>query len=466
MTEIWNQLEGEKLDSTYVLGQWLGGTGDSAAYLTQSGAQKAAVKLIKASAPGASEQLAHWRLAAGLSHPHLVRIFATGETTLAGNPFFYAVSEHSDEVLSQVLRERPLTVDETRTLLENIVDALSFLHRKNLVHGQVRPSNILAIDEVIKLTCDDIEPAGQTQARERGPYDAPERAAGSIIPASDFWSVGITLVEVLAQRRPAPAAVAAGSALNIPPPFEEIARNCLRSDATARWDGREIQATLAGRPMPAQRTQAMAAGRAEPASPPRPQQVRSDDEDDDAEPATFPWQYAAIAAVVAIGLTAVVFMTRSSPNSDAKAAAPPVVRQTPPPPITDPKPSPFTGSDSNTVPTPPKKAEKRASSQVADDHRPPSRASVSSGSEASDSQSGWRVVVWTYGSAADAERKAREIQGKWPRFHASVLPPAGRRSHYLVTLGGEMTARQAEHLQHQARAAGLPKDTYIQRFDR
>jgi hypothetical protein len=194
--------------------------------------------------------------------------------------------------------------------------------------------------------------------------------------------------------------------------------------------------------------------------------VRSDDEDDDAEPATFPWQYAAIAAVVAIGLTAVVFMTRSSPNSDAKAAAPPVVRQTPPPPITDPKPSPFTGSDSNTVPTPPKKAEKRASSQVADDHRPPSRASVSSGSEASDSQSGWRVVVWTYGSAADAERKAREIQGKWPRFHASVLPPAGRRSHYLVTLGGEMTARQAEHLQHQARSAGLPKDTYIQRFDR
>jgi len=122
--------------------------------------------------------------------------------------------------LLQFLPQRPLTPAEARDVLAPTLQGLAFLHGDGLVHGHVRPSNILAIDDQLKLSSDgvfsidehaeqghlpaaeprqSIFPAGM---RHVSPYDPPEIAKGIISPAGDVWSLGITLVEALTQHSP------------------------------------------------------------------------------------------------------------------------------------------------------------------------------------------------------------------------------------------------------------------------
>ena len=51
---------------------------------------KAAIKLIPAAPENSELQLARWRMAAELSHPHLIRLFETGSCELSGMPLLYA----------------------------------------------------------------------------------------------------------------------------------------------------------------------------------------------------------------------------------------------------------------------------------------------------------------------------------------------------------------------------------------
>ncbi|MBZ5586095.1 MAG: SPOR domain-containing protein, partial [Acidobacteriia bacterium] len=77
----------------------------------------------------------------------------------------------------------------------------------------------------------------------------------------------------------------------------------------------------------------------------------------------------------------------------------------------------------------------------------------------------WRTVVYTYSNYRDAERKAERVNGKWPALRAEVFTPKGRnRPPYMVALGGRMTREEAERLRKQARAKGLPRDTFVRNY--
>ncbi len=76
------------------------------------------------------------------------------------------------------------------------------------------------------------------------------------------------------------------------------------------------------------------------------------------------------------------------------------------------------------------------------------------------------MVVYTYGQAADADRKAQQINAKHANLKAEVFSPEGNRSPYLVVVGGAMSKDDAYRLRRIAVSQGMPHDSYAQNFSR
>ncbi len=244
---------GRIIDGRFSLLQWLGGSAWGSVFLTelQEGdrTQKAAIKLIPADARDAEAQISCWAMTTNLSHPHLMRLFCAGHCQIDGAPLLYAVTEYSEEILSQILQDRPLTPTETREMLGQVLDVLSYLHGKGFVHGSLKPSNILVVDDQLKLSSDNLHVAGKAGKHPSAmeAYDAPETAAGNIFPSADIWSLGVTLVETLTghplvwERSTHREPIVPES---IPQPFADIVRKCLRLDPAQRCTLSDIKAHL------------------------------------------------------------------------------------------------------------------------------------------------------------------------------------------------------------------------------
>jgi TonB family protein len=250
MSEAWKTWEGQAVDG-FPLRQYLGGSDHSAVYLTQlnnSGEQKAAIKFIPADA-SADAQLAKWRVAGELTHAHLLQLIRVGRCELANTNFLYVVMEYAEENLSEILPQRALEPDEVRQVLESALDALTYLHAQGLAHTRIKPGNILAAGDQLKLSSDTLSEIGSAPVvmAQPGIYAAPETAAAPISPAADVWSLGVTVVEALTQRTPVLRGqmdVEVPLPENISAPYLEIARRCLQVDPSRRASLKEISALL------------------------------------------------------------------------------------------------------------------------------------------------------------------------------------------------------------------------------
>ena len=233
---------GRVIDGRFTLLQWLGGSERSGVFLTElpgSQARKAVIKLIAADDQDAEILMSGWAATRPLSHPHLMRLLHTGRCEVDEGALIYVVNEYADEVLSEILPERALSPGEAREMLKPILDALTYLHGKGLVHGHIKPSNIMAVDDRLKLSGDSLLVAGETGRLVSGQsiYLAPEAAGGIVSPVADVWGLGATLVEALTQHPPAWNRTAdedPAIPLSIPQPFAGIARGCLRADPVGR----------------------------------------------------------------------------------------------------------------------------------------------------------------------------------------------------------------------------------------
>jgi len=128
------------------------------------------------------------------------------------------------------------SADEARELLIPTLGALAYLHRKNLVHGQLKPTNFLVVNDQLKLASDTIRPAGHPPATSAKPssYDPPEAKDGAIEAPGDVWGLGITLVEALqspsgGRGEPSDTALAA-----LPPAFVDAVRQSLSRNPSGR----------------------------------------------------------------------------------------------------------------------------------------------------------------------------------------------------------------------------------------
>jgi TonB family protein len=241
MPEAWKQWEGQIVEGRFPLRQYLGGSEHSAVFLTERAdqePQRAAIKLIPADPASSEIELSHWRAAAQLFHPHLLRLYQMGRCQLDDASLLYLVMECADEDLSQILPQRTLAAEEARDMLEPVLDALGCIHRQGFVHGRLKPSNIMAAGDKIKLSTDSLIRSTETaKLRKPSVYDPPEAGSGRLSPASDIWSLGMTLVETLTQQVPAWERVGHEDPVlpkSLPAPFAAVARNCLRRDPNLR----------------------------------------------------------------------------------------------------------------------------------------------------------------------------------------------------------------------------------------
>lgn len=244
---------GAVIDGRFSLLRWLGGTKRTSVFFTEidaDPARPAAIKLISAECVDADARLSQWSAAQALSHPNLVRLLHFGRCVIQGTDCLYVVTEYAEELLSEILPERALTPAETRELLTPVLAALAHLHSRKLVHGALKPSNIMVVEDRIKLSVDEICRAGEpdTRASSSAEYDAPEVASSVLSPAADIWSLGMVLVAARTTQTPAWHR-ASGVDPAVPPtlhvPFLAIAQQCLRLDPARRGTLNDVKAALA-----------------------------------------------------------------------------------------------------------------------------------------------------------------------------------------------------------------------------
>jgi TonB family protein len=267
MSEVWTQLEGRVVNGTFPLHRCLGSSDHSGVFLTEYAPQnlpRAALKLVPAIPTLAESQLSHWHAAAVL-HPQLIRLFEAGRCQLGGLHYLYVVMEYAEQNLGQLLQHRALSEVEVREMLPLTLDALGFLHSKDLVQGQLKPSNILVIENQLKLASDSIRPAGEATASigSLSMYNPPEARDGSFSTSGDIWALGVTLCQALTQRPPSRSGERGEIVVlptDFPVTFIDIVRRCLARNPAQRPSVADLQGWLKpGTTEPAAATPAPAA---------------------------------------------------------------------------------------------------------------------------------------------------------------------------------------------------------------
>jgi len=313
MSETWKNWEGRVVNEEFRLIRYLGGSDHSAVYLTERGeqaGQKAAIKLIPANAQNPELQLSWWELSAKLSHPHLARLLQVGHCEMDGTEFHYALMEYADDNLAQILPLRALTSGEALEALTAVLDALTYIHTKSFVHGHIKPSNVMAVSDQIKISSDTLCGVGESSRVMGKPdiYTAPEIAGGGgMSPAADVWSLGMTLVEALTQQLPSWEGAEQGKPVvpgTLPAPFLEIANHCLLLEPARRWTVGQISAKL----------------RQSPTTP-----VEKEKEKVQQPVATSKWRSAAAAGVIV--LVAILAISRMRDRHPKRETVPPVANE-------------------------------------------------------------------------------------------------------------------------------------------
>jgi TonB family protein len=261
-TELWKKWEGRVVEGKFPLRQWLGGSDHSVVFLTERAGKeprKAAIKLIPVDQLhrenlDEAAQLSRWAGAARLSRPHLIRLFEYGRCQIGDTRLLYVVMEYAEENLAEILPLRPLSPAEASEMLPPGAEALASLYLAGFVHGRIKPSNIMAVNNQLKISSDGLRKAGEHgDVRAPGAYDAPEVPTVGLSPAADIWSLGATLLAVLTQSEPRlksgepkPPAVPE----TIPQPLRDILRQCLKVDPQQRCKASDILNQIPPAPPP------------------------------------------------------------------------------------------------------------------------------------------------------------------------------------------------------------------------
>src|SRR4029453_3460190 len=146
--------------------------------------------------------------AAGLQHPNVVGVYDRGGFD---DTYYIAMEYVEGRSLKDVIRsEAPLDVRRAIAITKQMLVAARFAHRRNVIHRDLKPHNVILDDEDnVKVTDFGIARAGASDITQAGAimgtaqYLSPEQAQGRpVTEASDVYSIGVVLFEMLTGRAP------------------------------------------------------------------------------------------------------------------------------------------------------------------------------------------------------------------------------------------------------------------------
>jgi len=208
--------------------------------------KKTAVKILRAGIYGDDMRRRFQRerqILADLDHPNIVKLL-DGGITADGRP--YLIEEIVEGPPVTIFAEsKQFTLTQRLALFLSICEAVAYAHRRGVVHRDLKPSNILTSAEgVPKLV--DFGVAGLLATAGEGPqatisqyrywtpaYSSPEHIRGEPVgPASDVYSLGLVLCELLLGR---PAADVTAAVDALPRQLRATVARCLEPKAVDRY---------------------------------------------------------------------------------------------------------------------------------------------------------------------------------------------------------------------------------------
>ncbi|UCD25774.1 MAG: protein kinase [Gemmatimonadota bacterium] len=230
--------------------------------------RQVALKVLRpdiAAALGAERFLREIKIAANLSHPHILPVYDSGEA--AGYLFYVMPLVEGESLRERLAREHVLSVTETVKLLHDIADALHHAHERGVVHRDIKPDNVMLSGRHAMVTDFGVA-KGLSEATVTGEVDtlgvalgtpaymAPEQAAAdpSIDHRADIYSLGALSYEMLTGRTPfrgaSPQAILAAHVTEDPVPVADervgvpdelasVVMRCLEKDPADRWQSAE-----------------------------------------------------------------------------------------------------------------------------------------------------------------------------------------------------------------------------------
>ena len=194
--------------------------------------------LLKESDPNFADRvLKRARSALLLKHRNIVEM---GYAGAAGGTVYLAMEMLEGASLREIIDEGPLPIARAIRIAHDIACALAYAHLEGVVHGRLKPSNIMVLRSgAVKLTDFGIGQLGQA-ALLSGPrsgslsYMSPEQVRGDALDhRSDLFSLGALLYEMLAHRPPfegdSPKVVMENILHAKPPPPSELNQHVPRA---------------------------------------------------------------------------------------------------------------------------------------------------------------------------------------------------------------------------------------------
>ena len=203
------------LNGRYRLGQTIGEGGMAVVYLARDLLlnREVAVKVLRDQYASDSTFLERFRregqIAAGMTHPNIVSVYDVGND----QDLHYIVMEHirGPNLKELIYQQGPFSVDGAVFIIGQVASALDYAHQRGLVHRDIKPQNILVDRDGNAKVVDFGIAKGMRDPglTETGTgmgtvhYVSPEQARGlEIGPASDLYSTGVVLYEMLTKTLP------------------------------------------------------------------------------------------------------------------------------------------------------------------------------------------------------------------------------------------------------------------------